>query len=404
MTIANPGSAVTLEYEYVPVAALAITPAVGPTTGGQSVTISGTGFTPTTTVDFDGAPATAVVVNADGTSLTAVTPAGAEGEAVVTVTNANGASALAYEYVEPAVASFTPTSGPEYGGTVVTITGTGLGTTTDVDFGGVPADIVSVSADGTSVVVTTPAGEGAVDVILTLAGGSTVPAADEFLYVAPSVASVSPNVGAEDGGTTVTITGDGLEGTTGVLFGDTPGAIVGTPTDTEVIVTTPAGVGTVDVTVEIPGGAIVVPDGFQYVAAPVVTDATPGSGPTSGGTEVVVDGSGFIPGGTTVTICGITLPASEVTVNQAGTQAQFSTPACEAGNTELVVSTAGGSSDALTFRYIAPAAAGTGSNGNNNGGLPDTGSSTTPLVGWSVLLLLTGLMAVGIAAVRRRMA
>jgi len=96
-------------------------------------------------------------------------------------------------------------------------------------FGGEPAVIQSVSPDGTTVVVTSPAGDGSVEVTLTLAGGSTVTADEDFVYVEPVVSDVSPRSGPTAGGTTVTIVGEGLGGTTGVLFGDTPGTIVGTP-------------------------------------------------------------------------------------------------------------------------------------------------------------------------------
>ncbi|WP_433232721.1 IPT/TIG domain-containing protein [Micromonospora sp. CA-248260] len=52
-----------------------ITPDEGPQSGGQTVTITGTGFVPgDTTVTFDGVPATDVTVSPGGTALTAVTP------------------------------------------------------------------------------------------------------------------------------------------------------------------------------------------------------------------------------------------------------------------------------------------------------------------------------------------
>jgi hypothetical protein len=396
----------------VAVTATAITPNVGPTTGGQTVTITGTGFTPATTVTIGGTPATGVVVNAEGTSITAVTPAGAEGATTAVIANPGSAATLPYTYVEPDVASISPTSGPEYGGTIVTITGAGLGTTTGVEFGGEPAVIQSVSPDGTSVVVTSPAGEGSVDVTLTLAGGSTLTADEDFVYVAPIVSDVSPGSGPTAGGTTVTIVGEGLGGTTGVLFGDNPGTIVGTPTDTQVVVTSPAGtVGAVDVTVQLPGGVIVVPDGFTYVAAPVIDSVTPGSGSTAGGTVVVVVGSGFVPGGTTVTVCGVVLPATQVTVNAAGTQLQFSTPACDAGTVPLVVTTAGGASGPADFRYVQAVAPVVGGNGAGNGSgsgftgpLANTGGDTSPLIGWAVTLLLAGLIAGATQIIRRRAA
>lgn len=88
-----PGSA-------TPLTATGITPASGTAAGGETVTITGTGFVPGTLVDFGGVAATAVSVDPAGTSLTAVTPAGTAGDVVVTIANPSGTTAtLAYTYV-----------------------------------------------------------------------------------------------------------------------------------------------------------------------------------------------------------------------------------------------------------------------------------------------------------------
>jgi hypothetical protein len=468
-----------------PITATAITPPTGPTTGGQTVTITGSGFGPDTTVEFGANPATGVVVNADGTSLTAVTPVGTAGPTTVTVANPGSSAELAYTYVEPAAATLTPPTGPEYGGTTVTITGTGLSTVTGVDFGGDTATIVSVNPDGTQVVVTSPAGTGTVDVTLELAGGSTIASAQDFTYVPLAVTNVDPDSGPSTGGSTVTITGAGLAGTTGVTFGGAPGTIVGTPTDTEITVTTPPGaVGPVDVVIQVPGDDEVVEDGFTYIfVAPLVSDISPSAGPTAGGQTVVITGEGlggvtdvlfdgapativgtptdtrievvtpagaagaadvvivlpgddlvigdgyayrsaprirfsnpgqgpalggtevtvvggeFVPGATTVTICGVTIPAGEVRVNAAGTELRFTTPRCAVGLASIVVTTAGGSSDPLAFRYTAAAAAGAG---NGAGALANTGTDAAPVLGTGLGLLLLGLLAASVLRIRKR--
>lgn len=327
----------------VPVTATAIDPAVGPTSGGQTVTITGTGFTPQTSVTFDGVAATGVTASEDGSEVTAITPAHAAGPVTVAVSNPGGNVAeLGYTYVAPA-ASLAPSTGPEEGGTVVTISGAGLNPTTAVTFGGVPADITSVSPDGTEVVVTAPAGTGTVPVVLTIANGAELPAG-AFTYVAPAVAGLDPDAGPIAGGQTVTIIGTGLAETTGVLFDGVPGTISGTPADGQVVVVTPPGTaGIVDVTIELPGDDLVVEDGYLYVGVPVVASVTPDQGPAAGGTTVVVEGGGFVPGATTITICGVTIPGADVVVNPEGTRLQFTTPACDAGPATIVVTTPGGS-------------------------------------------------------------
>jgi hypothetical protein len=70
----------------------ALSPSTGSVDGGDSVTITGTGFTGATSVDFGSNPATNVVVNSD-TSITATAPAGT-GTADVTVTTPLGTSVV----------------------------------------------------------------------------------------------------------------------------------------------------------------------------------------------------------------------------------------------------------------------------------------------------------------------
>ena len=67
-----------------------VTPSSGPSTGGTSVTISGTGFTCVTGVKFGNTPATTFTV-VNSTTITATSPPGT-GTVDVTVTNCNGTS------------------------------------------------------------------------------------------------------------------------------------------------------------------------------------------------------------------------------------------------------------------------------------------------------------------------
>ena len=85
--------------------------------------------------------------------------------------------------VTPTVAGVAPATGPEAGGTVVTVTGTLLFSPV-VLFGGAGAAVTTVAEDGTSVECTSPAGVGAVDVVVTTPGGS-VTTAGAFTYEAP---------------------------------------------------------------------------------------------------------------------------------------------------------------------------------------------------------------------------
>jgi autotransporter-associated beta strand protein len=84
----------------------------------------------------------------------------------------------------------------------------------------------------------------------------------------PVVAGISVSQGPAAGGTPVTITGQGFTAATAVDFGPTAATNVVVDSDTQITATSPAGTGTVDVTVTTPGGtsAKSAADQFTYVA------------------------------------------------------------------------------------------------------------------------------------------
>ena len=285
-----------------PPAVTALDPGSGPETGGTEVTITGTGLTDATDVDFGGAAA--AIVSSTDTELVVTTGARAPGLVDVTVTTPSGSDVLVdgFTYLAvvdaPQILALDPIEGPATGGTEVTITGTGLADATDVDFGGAPAAIVS-STD-TELVVTTGAGApGLVDVTVTTPGGTDV-LVDGFTYVAvvdaPEILAIDPIEGPETGGTEVTITGTGLADASAVDFGGAAAAIVSN-TDTELVVTTGARApGLVDVAVTTLGGTDVLVDAFTYLAvvdAPEILAIDPIEGPETGGTEVTITGTGL---------------------------------------------------------------------------------------------------------------
>ena len=253
----------------------ALNPSSGPTTGGNTVTITGTSLTNASAVSFGGTPATSFSVLGQ-TLISAVAPPGTAGTVDVTVTTPGGTSATdardQYTYVAvPTVSALSPNAGPAVGGTSVTITGTGFTGATAVSFGATSATSFTVTS-GTSITATSPAGSGIVDVKVTTVGGtSATSAADGFTYLAmPTVTAVSPNSGSNSGGTNVTITGTNFTGATAVSFGGTPATIVNVASAMSITATSPAGSGIVNVTVTTAAGtsATVAADLFTY--APVV--------------------------------------------------------------------------------------------------------------------------------------
>jgi hypothetical protein len=254
----------------------AISATNGPTSGGTSITIRGTGFTGATAVDFGASGAASFTVNSDE-SITAVSPAGASGAVDVTVTTAGGPSATSsadkFTFIAPpTVTGVSPNSVPLAGGVWgVTVTGTNLATTTKVSIGDTQTSFNVIS--DTSLEIYIPAGESpeTVDIIVTTIGGTSErTSADQFTYLPPppppTVTGLSPSSGTERGGTTVRITGAGFTKAQAVFFG---GVLVTTFTvnnDGSITAVSPPGTGTVNVTVATPSGtsSISSADVFTY--------------------------------------------------------------------------------------------------------------------------------------------
>jgi hypothetical protein len=167
-----------------------LAPKTGPAAGGNSVVITGTGFTGASAVNFGTRPATSFTVNS-GTSITALAPAGTSGSVDVTVTGPAGTSATTsgdlYKYKAPTVSSVSPSTGPTAGGTSVTITGSGfaLGAATTFRFAADVATSVNCTSTSVCTALSPPhAKAGTVDVkakVATFNSPKNAPA-DHFVY------------------------------------------------------------------------------------------------------------------------------------------------------------------------------------------------------------------------------
>ena len=146
-----------------------------PTSGkvGTKVTILGNHLTGTTSVTFNGIPATLLKVT--NSSITTMVPAGALTGSVKVTIGANTLTSAQTFRVTPAITSFSPPSGPV--GTPVTITGTGLTQTSKVTFNNTVATF-TVNSD-TQVTATVPTGATTGKIALTTLGG-TVTSATSF--------------------------------------------------------------------------------------------------------------------------------------------------------------------------------------------------------------------------------
>ena len=151
----------------------------------------------------------------------------------------------------------------------MTVNGTAFTGVTSVGFGATGVNVQSGNTD-TQLVVVSPGGAGSVDITVTTpAGTSATSANDQFTYTAavPTVSGISPASGPAAGGTAVTVTGTGFTGVTAVGFGSTGVNVQSGNTDTQLVVVSPGGTGTVDITVTTPAGtsATTTNDQFSYV-------------------------------------------------------------------------------------------------------------------------------------------
>ncbi len=194
-----------------------LSPAAGAEAGATSVRISGSAFSEATAVEFGSVPATHFTVESDS-AIEAVSPPGS-GTVDVTVTGPGGLSADVaadrFAFLSagppPAITGLSPKKGPSPGGTTVIISGSNLGLTSAVSFGGIPASSFEVLSQTKVSAASPPSTSGAAAVrVTTPAGTSQEGSKDVFTYGIPVVTSISPSSGPRAGGTTVSVSGSGF--------------------------------------------------------------------------------------------------------------------------------------------------------------------------------------------------
>lgn len=184
----------------------------------------------------------------------------------------------------PTVTGLSSHSGPLGGGTSVVITGTGFTSATAVMFGRIPVTSFVVDSD-TQITATAPAGPaGTINVRVTTAGGTTAAStADQYTYIAaPTVTGLSPSSGPSGGGASIVITGTGFTGVTAVKFGSTAATSFHVDSDTQITAISPAGSGTVDVSVLTPFGSSATSsaDKFTFTVTPPLPPSPPPAPPS----------------------------------------------------------------------------------------------------------------------------
>ena len=295
----------------------AILPGFGPTTGGGSAIVSGSGFvqgfaqrggadvTLRTTLRIGGAAAASLDV-LDDNRIELTLPAGAAGPADVSVTNPNGTGTCTgcFRYVTPVrVLSISPASGPSAGGTAVTIHGQGFTPATLLTLGG--RELIRFQlVDAQTATGLTPRGPAGPASLLALTSDGRDELRSAFVYQdALRVDFVDPGTAATAGGTRLTLSGRGFTPQAQVTVDAAPAATDWIDSDHLSAVAPAHAAGAVDVTVSDAGAlspSATLPHGLVYVdpGAPFALLAVaPAHGPLAGGTCpatcVRLLGSGF---------------------------------------------------------------------------------------------------------------
>jgi hypothetical protein len=304
-----------------------------PVTNGTAVEFKTTAGTFSETQD-----ATAIRTTTNGVATVTLTNSAA-GAATVTAALTNVAKSITVTFVAvpvipppvsttPTITAITPAFGRPQGGETVTITGTNFHSPVRVvfDFGsGVTKDAFVSSVTATSIQVVTPQ----VDLVTAQTKTATIlvfvdpgtasetkaTAATPFTYRAdvltPVVQAVTPSSGPVEGGTRVTIIGNGFQAPMQVQFGSSSGntwqdAQIISISFNQVIVLTP------DARSTSPNGGATVTgpvdlrlrninsntfvdavNAFRFTPKAQVTAMGPTQGPATGGTRVTIDGVGF---------------------------------------------------------------------------------------------------------------
>jgi hypothetical protein len=356
-----------------------------------------------------GGPSSAVLELVNGAAAVPLFPGTVAGSALIQASIAGSIGQARVTFLEAdtfLISAVSPNVGAPAGGETVTILGSGFEDPVRVTFGGINAQVLS-SSGGQIRVITPPSPNPAnqvttVDVAVTINVNEEDQATDVLLGAftftpgggsgsQPAIFSLSPTAGPNEGGTRVTIVGDGFEAPVQVLFGQGTvssfqgqEAIIESVTRDRITVISPAARGfgqdnlnqVVDILVRNLGSglAIVRDSAFQYGNEVLITGVTPDTGVPSGGEVVTVHGQGFEApvtvhfGGVQQTVLSVT--GTEIQVRTAGTA--VGSCANVTGTVSVTNLNTGDSANGpAQFTYVVPRPVITGvspNNGSQNGG------------------------------------
>lgn len=294
----------------------AVSPGVGPTSGGTIARVTVVPAPADAKVFFGGLEAKLLGAD-EADALVVETPAHLAGPVRVSVMLADGKAHTvqgAFTYYEPAantkspvITQVQPTAGSSAGGEGVNVIGTGFVAGTLAFAGYRPMTDVKTPGATNLSGTTPPHPSGLVDIAITRPDGFSAVLAASFAYNAPSpvVEVIFPSVGHIDGGLTVVLSGKHFEKGAKVFFGSTQSkkVVVAASHVLSAEVPPTAKAGKVSIEVLNPDGKKgMLKDAFSYLSgqftnpAPEVLDVVPNNGPFQGGTVLAIYGKDFQTG------------------------------------------------------------------------------------------------------------
>ena len=244
----------------------------------------------------------------------------------------------------PVISSITPSSSPSQGGVSITINGTGFGASSSALLGG---SIIAISsANDTRIIGTIPAGEGAGRSVVVFASGQASSPVN-FDYSPPSITAVTPAIAPTNGGTIITLTGSSF-GINSTLTLNGASITPITRSHTFITFAMPAGQGS-GLPIVVTAATQASPAASISYSPPVITNVTPASGPSQGGSMITITGSNF---GLSRAVTIGTNPASVISGSH--TQLVVMTPAGEGINKAVKVTTGQQVSNSSSFSYAPP--------------------------------------------------
>ncbi len=292
----------SLAFTYDPPSLTGVTPANGPTAGGNSITISGSSLGTSATVTLGGQ--TCPVTSQTHSQIVCTAPpnegTGLQIQAIV----ANVASnVVSYSYDAPVLSTVNPTTGGTAGGYLVTVTGTNFGLSGQVRINS--ASCATSTRSHTQIVCTLPAGMGLTNPI-TVSVGARTSNSINFAYSAPTITSVAPQSLTSSGGSAITITGTNFGTAGSVTVDGFPCYETSTGfAQTSIRCTLPASQGANRPLVVTVGGQTA---SSQYTyAPPTLTSVSPSSADTGGNVPITISGASLGTSGS-VTVGGVNCP------------------------------------------------------------------------------------------------